>query len=328
MKIHATVIGALALALPAVLSADPALAQSIRLQAATIAPPDNLWSKAGDRYAERVAERTNGEVEINMSYSGALGDAGDTIEALKFGTVDIVIQEVSNLDSYDPIAGLGAYPYLIRDIDHFREVFKEGGVGQEFYDEIEERIGYKLIGAGYRGPREMASRREVKHPDDLAGLKMRVPNQQTYRLTWQTLGASPVPMPSLEVYTGLQQGIIDGAENPLEAQLRSKYHEAVPYVIMTHHVNPYYTFIFDADNFNSLSEDVQNILVEEGEAAMQWGTEQILAELEGYEQTLIDAGATLVEPDREAFRAKLEPMKAEYPADIQEWIDRFQSVGR
>lgn len=328
MTLSSRILGTMAVALPAVLLAGLASAQEIRLQAATIAPPDNVWAKVGDRYAERVAERTNGRVEIDMSYSGALGNAEETIEGLKFGTTDIVIQEISQLDGYDPLAGLGAYPYLIRDIDHFREIFAEGGVGQEFYDEIEARTGYKTIGAGFRGSREMASRREINTPDDLAGLKMRVPNQQTYRLTWDTLGASPVPMPSLEVYTAMQQGIIDAAENPLEAQLRSKYNEAVPYVIMTDHVNPYYTFIFDADKFNSLPEDVQTVLVEEGRAAMDWGTEQILEAIPGYKQTLIDSGATIVEPDKAAFRAKLEPMKAEYAPDIQEWIERFQGVGQ
>lgn len=325
MKLGPGFLAVLAIALP-VLSLS-AHAETIRLQAATIAPPDNLWSKVGDRYAEAVKERTNGEVIIDMSYSGALGNAAETIEALRFGTVNIVIQEVSQLDVYDPLAGLGAYPYLIRNVDHFRAVMAEGGVGQDYYDELEKRTGHKLVGAGFRGSREMASRREVKTPEGLAGLKMRVPNQHTYRLTWETLGASPVPMSSLEVYTSLQQGVIDGAENPLEAHLRSKYYEAVPYVILTHHVNPYYTFIFDSEHFRGLPEDVQQVLIEEGEAAMAWGTEQILSALPEYEKTLTENGATIVEPDREAFRKKLEPMKEKYPQDIQEWIDRFQSVG-
>ncbi|MCE7029460.1 TRAP transporter substrate-binding protein [Jiella avicenniae] len=320
--------GTLAAVTIAVMATAANAQETIRLQGATIAPPDNVWAKVGDRFAEAVEKRTDGRVDMNMSYSGSLGNAGETIEALKFGSVDFVIQEVSQLDVYDELAGLGAYPYLIRDADHFKQIFGDAGVGQEFYDELEKRTGYKLIGAGFRGSREMASRREVKTPEDLSGLKMRVPNQVTYRRTWETLGASPVPMPSLEVYTSLQQGIIDGAENPLEAHLRSKYYEAVPYVILTHHVNPYYTFIFSADTFNGLPEDVQKVLQEEGEAAMDWATEEILGSIDGYRKTLEENGATIVEPDREAFRAKLEPMKDMYPEDLQEWIERFQNVGK
>lgn len=326
MRVHfARALVAGALAVPAVAGAQ---AEPIRLIAATIAPPDNIWAKVGDRFAAAVAERTGGEVQIKMTYSGALGKAAETIEALKLNTINIVIQEVGHLDVYDALAGLGSYPYLIRDIDHFRLVMDETDIGHDFHDEIEKRTGFKLIGAGFRGPREMASRRPVKTPDDLAGLKMRVPTQKMFRMTWSTLGASPVPMSSLEVYTAMQQGIIDAAENPLEAHVRSKYHEAVPYVIMTSHVNAYYTFIMDSGFFHSLPEEVQTVLQEEGEKAMRWGTEEVVGMIDGFRQTLEEGGATIVEPDRAAFREKLVPMKEEFPADFQEWIDRFQGAGR
>lgn len=311
----------------ATLAAGTAAAQSVTLQAATIAPPDNIWSKVGDRYAERVADRTGGDVIIQMSYSGTLGSAEETIEALQFGTTNIVIQEVGNLDGYEPLAGLGSYPYLIRDYEHFQAVMVDDGVGQAFHDEIEERAGFKLIGAGFRGPREMATNRRIETPDDLAGLKMRVPNQQIFRQTWSTLGANPTPMPSLEVYTALQQGIIDGAENPLEAQIRSRYYEAVPYVIMTGHVNAYYTFIYDAAFFAGLPEETQAILIEEGEEAMRWGSEEMQTLLETYEDTLVENGVEIVRPDVDPFRERLEPMKENFPADFQEWIERFQSAG-
>jgi len=305
-----------------------AQAEPLRLQAATIAPPDNIWSKVGDRYAQAVKERTNGQVVIDMSYSGSLGSAAETIEALQFGTTNIVIQEVGHLDSYDALAGLGSYPYLIRDYDHFKVVMQKGGVGQAFHDEIEKRAGFKLIGAGFRGAREMATRRPIEKPEDLAGLKLRVPNQQIFRATWETLGASPTPMPSLEVYSALQQGIIDAAENPLEAHLRSKYYEAVPYVIMTGHVNAYYTFIFDADFFNKLPKETQAILIEEGEKAMAWGSEEMQKLLATYEGELEKHGVKIVRPDVAAFREKLVPLKDKYPADFQEWIERFQQAGQ
>ncbi|UHD46392.1 TRAP transporter substrate-binding protein [Aureimonas altamirensis] len=309
------------------LAVSAALAQTITLQAATIAPPDNIWSKVGDRYAERVAERTNGDVVIQMSYAGAMGSAEETIEALQFGTTNIVIQEVGYIDGYDPLAGLGSYPYLIRDYEHFQSVMKDGGVGQAFHDALEERAGFKLIGAGFRGPREMATNRRIERPEDLTGLKMRVPNQQIFRQTWAMLGANPTPMPSLEVYTALQQGIIDGAENPLEAQIRSRYYEAIPYVIMTGHVNAYYTFIYDSASFAGLPEDVQTILIEEGEEAMRWGSEEMQKLLENYEEVLTRNGVEIIQPDVDAFRAKLEPLKDEFPAEFQDWIERFQTAG-
>lgn len=326
MNLQRTALPALAGALAMFMSAQ-AQAQSITLQAATIAPPDNIWSKVGDRYAERVAERTGGDVVIQMSYSGVLGSAEETIEALQFGTTNIVIQEVGHLDNYEPLAGLGSYPYLIRDYDHFKVVMEDTDIGKSFHDEIETRAGFKLVGSGFRGPREMATNRRIETADDLAGLKLRVPNQQIFRDTWTTLGASPTPMPSLEVYTAMQQGIIDGAENPLEAQIRSKYYEAVPYVILTGHVNAYYTFIFDSAYFRDLPEDIQQILIEEGEEAMKWGSEQMQELIATYETYLTERDIEIIRPDVDSFISKLEPMKANYPADFQEWIERFQNAG-
>lgn len=302
-----------------------ATAQEFKLQASIIAPPDNLWSKVGDRYAKAVKERTNGRVAIEMFYSGSLGNARETIESLKIGAVQIVIQEVGQLDIYDPLAGLGSYPYLIRDVDHFRKVMYQSDVGRAFHDELEKKIGFKLIGAGFRGPREVASRREIRTPDDLKGLKIRVPGQKIFRSSWEMLGANPVPMSTLEVYTALQQGIIDACENPLEAHVRSKYYEAVPYVILTGHVNAYYTFIFDAATFNGYPEDVRKVLIEEGEKAMAWGTDETVKLIAEYRKQLEAAGAKFIEPDVAAFQKKLEPLKEQY-ASMKSWIEKFQNT--
>ena len=298
--------------------------ESVTLQMATISPPENLWSKAGARYAEKVAERTGGKVKIEIAYSGSTGTARETVEALQIGTNHIVIQTSARLGVYDPLPGISAYPYLIRDIDHFRK-FAGGPVGQEFASEIEKRTGFHIVGYGYRGPREMASREPIRTPDDLKGVKIRVPNQKLYRMTWEVLGASPVPMPSLEVYTALNQGIIDACENPLEAHVRSKYYEAVPYVDLTSHVRAYYTFIYWGDYFSSLSPELQTILQEEGEAAMQWGTEETLKLISQYEKTLKEKGAKFIQPDVAAFRAKLQGMEDQFP-ELKEWIQKISSI--
>src|SRR5690606_9777373 len=112
-------------------------------------------------------------VVIKMSYSGVLGSAEETIEALQFGTTNIVIQEVGHLDNYEPLAGLGSYPYLIRDYEHFKVVMEETDTGDAFHDELEKRSGFKLVGAGFRGPREMATNKRIESVDDLVGLKLR-----------------------------------------------------------------------------------------------------------------------------------------------------------
>lgn len=171
----------------------------------------------------------------------------------------------------------------------------------------------------------MASRKPINSPDDLKGLKIRVPNAKLYRTTWEVLGASPVPMPSLEVYTALNQGIIDACENPLEAHVRSKYYEAVPYIILTSHVRAYYTFIFHDSFFKSLSPELQTILQEEGDAAMKWGTEATLKRIAEYEKILTDKGAQFITPDVKTFRSKAKLMDEKFP-ELKEWVAKIRSI--
>ena len=261
---------------------------------------------------------------MEIAYSGSTGNARETIEALQIGTNHIVIQEPARLGGYHPLPGISAYPYLIRSVDHFKK-FAGSAIGAEFSKAVEEKTGFKIVGYGFRGAREMASRKPIKTPDDLKGLKIRVPSDKMYRRTWEILGASPVPMPSLEVYTALNQGIIDACENPLEAHVRSKYYEAVPYVVLTSHVGPFYTFIFWGDYFKSLSPELQQILVEEGNAAMTWGTDETLKMIDGYAKTLKDKGAKFVTPDVAAFAEKVAPIKADFP-ELAEWVDRISAI--
>lgn len=291
------------------------------LQLATIASSDNLWYEVAERFAEGVAERTGGNVTIEIAHSGTTGSVRESIEALQFGANDIVQTEVASLEPYNSIAAIGSYPFIFRDADHFQEVFSSN-IGDELYEEISNKTGFTLIGAGYRGARQMASTRPVESVDDLNGLKMRVPEIPIFRKTWEYLGASPIPMGSSEVYTGLQQGIIDAVENPLEAHLRSRYYEAADYVIMTDHVHSSYTFMLDNNRYNSFSPELQQVLREEGKKAMEWGTQESLKQIAGFEEELESRGVTIMRPNLDEFRARVEPLNEEFP-DLAPWVKRI-----
>lgn len=298
--------------------------ESVTLQMATISTPDNVWYKAAQKYAEGVASRTNGKVKIQIAHSSMTGTIRETVEGLKIGTNDIVETIISSLEPYDKLAAIESYPYLIRDEAHFDSVF-HGAVGRELYDAIGKNAGFKLIGAGFRGAREMASKKPVNSVQDLAGIKMRVPEIPIFRMTWKSLGASPIPMSTKEVYTGLQEGIIDACENPLEAHMRSRYYEAAKYVVLTSHVYGAYTFIYDAERFKSFSPELQTILQEEGEKAMRWGGDQTKAEIEGFKAELRKRGVTILSPELGPFRAKTAAMANEFP-DLKPWIEKISAV--
>lgn len=298
--------------------------ESATLRLATVSTPDNVWYSTAQRFAEGVSNRTDGKVKIRIAHSGTTGSVRESVEALQIGTNDIVQTVIASLEPYDDLAALESFPYLIRDEAHFDTVFN-GPVGQELYAAIGDNTGFKLIGAGFRGAREMASKKPVNAIGDLKGVKMRVPEIPVFRRTWELLGASPVPMASGEVYTGLQEGIIDAVENPLEAHMRSRYYEAAKYVVMTNHVYGAYTFVFSATRFKSFSPELQSILQEEGEKAMRWGGEQTRAQIEELKAELQKRGVTILSPELEPFRARLAPLADEFPK-LKPWVQKISAV--
>ncbi len=298
--------------------------EEVQLQFAHVYPEGNIWYQTAERFAEAITERTGGKVTVSIASGGTTGTWEESIEALQIGTNDVVLESIGTLDRYDPLPGVEAFPYLIRDLDHFRAVYY-GPVGEAFSDEVAERTGFKIIGAGYRGARKLSANRAVETIDDLSGLTLRVPPLRMYRRTWELLGAGAVPMPAMEIFTALQQGVIDGQENPLELIYSFRFHEVQSHIMDTDHVIGAMTFIFDKARFDSFSAELQEILVEEGRNAMLWGTDQMIARENDYRQRLEAAGITMVSPDLAPFREALVPIREEFP-ELADWVARFEEV--
>jgi tripartite ATP-independent transporter DctP family solute receptor len=318
-------IGATATAgLLATLAAPAALAQTTVLKMAHIYAPGNIWYETAEAYAKAVEEKSGGKVKIQIAHSGSTGDWPASIEGLKIGTNDIVLQSIGTLDRYNIVPGIEAWPYLLRDVEHFKKVYY-GPVGAEFMDEVANKTSFRIIGAGYRGARWLSSNKPVAKLDDLKGLKLRVPPLKMYRMTWEYLGASPVPMGVAELFTSMQQGVVDGQENPLEVIDSMKFYEVQKYAIDTRHVIGAMTWIMSDARFKRLPADVQKLLKEEGERVMLAATERMIG-LEGeLKKRLEGNGMKFMSVDNAAFQAKVAPMSKEFP-ELAPWVEKFQSV--
>lgn len=318
-------IGATATAgLLAALAAPAAVAQTTVLKMAHIYTPGNIWYETAEAYAKAVDEKSGGKVKIQIAHSGSTGDWPASIEGLKIGTNDIVLQSIGTLDRYNILPGIEAWPYLLRDVDHFKKVYY-GPVGAEFMDEVAKKTSFRIIGAGYRGARWLSSNKPVAKLDDLKGLKLRVPPLKMYRMTWEYLGASPVPMGVAELFTSMQQGVVDGQENPLEIIESNKFYEVQKYAIDTRHVIGAMTWIMSDARFKRLPADVQKLLKDEGERVMLAATERMIG-LEGELKTKLEGrGMKFNGVDNAAFQAKLAPMGKEFP-ELAPWVEKFQSV--
>lgn len=297
----------------------------ITLQFAHIYNTDDHWGQVAEAFKAEVADKSDGAITINISPSGTTGDWPQSIEGLRIGTNQIVLQSVGALDRYGTIAGIEAFPYLIRDLDHFNKVYF-GPVGEELFGAIEEQTGFRLLGAAYRGARHLSANRPAASLEALAGLKLRVPPLKMYRETWENLGASPVPMGFAEVFTSLEKGLIDGQENPLEVIRNASLFEVQDYVMETSHVIGAMTLIFNASYFDGLPEDTQAVLVEAAEVVMQDFSDRMVTTEQELRADLVEKGMEFVEVDMEAFRASLDGYaEREFP-ELQPWVAKIQAV--
>ncbi len=310
--------------LASVMMAGAVEAQTLKM--AHVYSPGNIWYDAAAAYGKAVEERSGGKIKFQIAHSGTTGDWPQAIEALLIGTNDIVLQSIGTLDRYNIMAGIEAYPYMIRDIDHFKKVYY-GKVGAELFDEVAAKTKFRIVGAGYRGARHLSTnaRHRVASPDDLKGVKLRVPPLKMYRLTWEYLGASPVPMGVGELFTSLQQNVVDGQENPLELIQMMKFNEVQKHVTETAHVMGAMTFIFSDARWRSFPEETRKILKEEGDKVMLASTERMIKDEAAIKRDLQGKGMEFVPINQPAWAAKLVPLAKDFP-ELAPWVEKIQAV--
>jgi len=275
------------------------------------------------KFAELVDEKSNGTVKIEVYSGGTLGSWRETIEGLEPGIVQIVCESIGTLEAYSPTASIDAYPYLYRDIDHYLKVMNSE-IGQGLLDTVSQESGLIIMGPSYRGARVMTTNKKVENADDLKGLKIRAPGIQIYIKTWEYLGASPIPMDTTEIYTGLQQGTVEGQENPVLYSYGNAFYDVCDYLILSNHVFSTDVFIFDEDYFNSLPKDVQKILEEAAIEAGDYRTQLVIEREQETIEKFKEKGVEVIEPDIESFKAKLTDFSKEFP-NLTELVEKIQS---
>lgn len=231
------------------------------------------YDLAAKRFADGVMEATQGAVEVKVFPAAQLGDSPEQIEGLRLGTLDLALAAFSHTSQFCPEFGLFGAPSLFRDEDHFAAVF-DGEVGDILDEACRERYGIRLLSTLTSGYRVLFNgTRPVETIADLQGLKIRVMGGEADALMWQVFGAIPSPMPYSEVYSALQAGVIDGAENEPVSILANRFYEAARHFALTNHlVLPMGLFISES-TLQRLPEEFRGILREEAREAAVWERE-------------------------------------------------------
>lgn len=292
---------ALAVAVSLAVSA-PLQAADLTLKLGHLANEDNTWHLGAVRFGEELAARTDGRIEVEVFPNESLGKEVDLINGMQLGTVDMTITGES-LQNWAPQAALLAVPYAYKSIEHMDEV-AGGEIGDAIKQQIIEKAQIRPIAYFARGPRNLTSNRAITSPDELDGLKLRVPNVPLFVDVWKMLGAQPTPMAFSEVFTSLQNGTIDAQENPLALIKSANFNEVQKFINKTEHVRSWIYLTIAELTWNKLSEADQAAVMEAAAAAQAYERELFVEDEKKLVGELTEKGMTFVDVDGEAFAAK------------------------
>nr|WP_319385463.1 TRAP transporter substrate-binding protein [uncultured Roseibium sp.] len=291
----------LAACLVAQFAAGAAVAQDTTLKLGHLANEQNAWHKAAVKFGEELSTLTDGRIAVEVYPNESLGKEIDLINGMQLGTVDMTITGES-LQNWAPMAALLAVPYAYASTDHMDEV-ASGEIGDQIEAQIIEKAQIRPIAYFARGPRNLTSNRAISAPDQLEGLKMRVPNVPLFVDVWKSLGAAPTPMAFSEVFTSLQNGTIGAQENPLALIRSANFNEVQSHVNLTQHVRSWIYLTIAESTWQNLSPEDQAHVLEAAKRAQEFERgllETSLAEDRAY---LEEKGMTFVEVDGAAYAA-------------------------
>lgn len=270
------------------LAGAAAAAQTLRLGFGD--PMESDQGALAQRFKTIVEQMTDGQVRIELFPNCALGTETEMLQNTRMGTLDMACIGVGNAVPFVKELGTLSMPYLIEDA-YDAAVITTGALGEMWNDYAVQKGGFRIIGWTYSNFRYVTnSKRPVHTLADIKGLKIRVPHNQILLETFKSWGANPVPMDWAETFTGLQQGVIDGQENPYIVNYTSKFHEVQKYITEVHYQYSLQPLIYGVRSFNKLSPELQQILIQAGLEAQTYELLFQTLEAEKAKKAMQDAG--------------------------------------
>ncbi len=244
------------------------------------------------KFAELIQEKSNGKINIQIYFGGQMGNTSEVTQGVVTGTIAIGSGMTAGLIDFVPQAALFDMPNLFPNIEVLRKTLR--GDFLETINEFNRKGGITMLCYADAGFRQLSSNKPVRTLSDLAGQKIRVIPNPYHIAYWQALGANPVAMDFSEVFMGLQQGTIDGQENPYMNIVANNMHEAQKYIIETNHLGHIITFFMNDDLYQSLPDNVRALVDECAAEALAYANSQADESIKGYKETCIKTGCEII----------------------------------
>ncbi len=296
------VVALLMLASPAIFAQQ----KPVKLVFTSVSVPGDAHTQAMFVFKDEVEKLSGGQIQVDVYHSGQLFTQQAEQDAIRKGTVDMVYTSAQWLAEFIPYLSMFGAAYTFQSYDQMTKTFN-GPIGKKIFEEVAQKTGIRPLVAYYLGTRQLnltAKVGPVTKPEQMKGVKLRVPNSPTWIAMGKALGANPTPMAFNEVYMGLKTGAIEGQDNPLPTDKNAKFYEVTKYIVLTNHVVDSTWPSINEKKWQSLTKEQQGWLMQAAEKARQFCDKTNLDNEKNILDFFRQQGLTVIEnPDRAAFAA-------------------------
>lgn len=299
--------------------------KSYTFRYAELNPDGHIMDECGDKFAELVAQKSEGRIKIEVFPAGQLGDEKTMYQTLQMGggAIDICRGNTNSLADFGAKKlNLFGLPFVFRDRTHLWNVLNSE-IGDEFLGEMQE-IGSGMVGLFYldEGSRHVFTTKDItiNSVDDLKGLKLRVPTTEIMTDTMQALGVQPTPISFSELYSALQSGTVDGAEQPFSGYYSNNFFEVAPNLVLTGHTYSPGIVLMAESAWNQLDAEDQALIMEAAKETEEWNRSTI-EELDADLKTkIVEAGGNIIEcNDKDAYVSKIASVMEKYTVGVEDY---------
>lgn len=268
----------------------PALVDAKTLRLGMGDPLDSDQGAFASRFKELVEYYSDGDLKVTLYPNGAIGSETEMVQNTRLGSLDLTIVGIGNLTPFSKELGVLTMPYVMQDMKDAVAI-TTGKLGNSWNEIAETKAGVNILGWTYSSFRHLTnSKRPVKNLADAQGLKIRVPQNPIMLATYEAWGVSPIPMSWSETFTALQQGVVDGQDNPYIVNNTMKFYEVQDYLTEVHHQFSLQPLLIGARAFKKMDAEQRDIITRAGLEAQQYGLIFQVTEAEKAKQNMINNG--------------------------------------
>lgn len=286
------------------------------------------YQQFAEKFKDEIEESTDGEISVEIHPGSELGGEREMLESIEIGDLDSIVTATAPLGNFASSANVFDFPFLFRDVEHVHNAL-DGDAITEVEEDLED-ANFKVLAWNDGGFGAITNDvKPIESVDDISGMKIRTMENDIQIDTFEAFGANATPMSFDELFTGLQQGVVDGQFNPLATIAPNKFYEVQDYMTMTDHYYLAAPFIISSDKFNSFSEEQQEKVEKAAVSARDHERDFVEDQEEKQLETVKDEGMEVItndEIDIDEFKKAVEPVYEKHDDEFKEIIDKIKDV--